>query len=120
MLNPNDEFIIDAVAHAYNLHPSNYADVASAEPISELTYQIGGVGSPDPRYDLPHDVYVDDWKAEDVANVLFKETAKTSRSPTRCRSIASRTDLLAREIHRVCHSLAKPVSRVRGRGHVAR
>jgi predicted TIM-barrel fold metal-dependent hydrolase len=75
MLNPNDEFIIDAVAHAYNLAPSNYADVASAEPVSELTYQIGGVGSPDPRFDLPHDVYVDDWSPQDIANVLFKETA---------------------------------------------
>lgn len=75
MLNPENEFIIDAVAHAYNLASSNYADVSSALPISELTYQIGGVGSPDPRYDLPHDVYVDDWKAQDIANVLFKETA---------------------------------------------
>lgn len=75
MLNPDDEFIIDAVAHAYNLAPSNYADVTSAEPISELTYQIGGVGSPDPRYDLPHDAYVTDWSPEDIANVLFRETA---------------------------------------------
>ena len=75
MLNPNDEFIIDAVAHAYNLAPSNYADVASALPISELTYQIGGMGSPDAKFDLPHDVYVADWAPEDVANVLFRETA---------------------------------------------
>lgn len=75
MLNPENVFIIDAVAHAYNLSPENYADVASAKPVSELTYQIGGNGSPDPRYDVPFDVYVDDWSPEDVANVLFKETA---------------------------------------------
>ena len=75
MLNPDNEFIIDAVAHAYNLSPSNYADVASAHPISELTYQIGGKGSPQAEYDVPHDVYLDDWKPEDIANVLFKETA---------------------------------------------
>lgn len=75
MLNPDREFIIDAVAHAYNLTPANYADVGSAKPISELTYLIGGVGSPDPRYDLPREVYLDDWTPEDIANVLFKETA---------------------------------------------
>ena len=75
MLDPEHEFIIDAVAHAYNLDPSNYADVASAQPISELTYQIGGMGSPDPRYNVPHDLYVADWAPEEIANVLFKETA---------------------------------------------
>jgi predicted TIM-barrel fold metal-dependent hydrolase len=75
MLDPEKEFIIDAVAHAYNLDPSNYADVASAQPISELTYLIGGAGSPEPRYNVPHDVYISDWSPEDVANILFKETA---------------------------------------------
>ena len=75
MLDPEKEFIIDGVAHAYNLHPSNYADVKSALPISELTYLIGGAGSPEPKYNVPHDVYVDDWSPEDIANVLFKETA---------------------------------------------
>ena len=74
MLNPENEFIIDAVAHAYNLDPSNYADVASAQPISELTYLIGGAGSPEPKYNVPHDIYISDWSPEDIANVLFKET----------------------------------------------
>lgn len=75
MLDPENEFIIDAVSHAYNLSPDNYADVSSALPISELTYLIGGKGSPDPQYNVPHDVYVSDWSPEDIANVLFKETA---------------------------------------------
>lgn len=75
MLNPDTEFIIDAVAHPYNHLPENYADPASAAVISELSYQIGGVGSPEPKYDLPHDVYISDWSPEDVANVLFRETA---------------------------------------------
>ncbi len=75
MLNPEAEFIIDAVAHAYNLHPSNYADVASAKPISELTYLIGGIGSPDPQYNLPRNAYIRDWKPEEIASILFKETA---------------------------------------------
>lgn len=67
-------FIIDAVAHPYNHDPSNYADVASASAISELSYLIGGVGSPDPVYDVPHDVYISDWSVDDVANVLFRES----------------------------------------------
>ena len=75
MLNPDDEFIIDAVAHAYNLAPENYADIASAKPISELTYLIGGMGSPEPQYNLPRNAYIRDWQAEEIANILFKETA---------------------------------------------
>jgi hypothetical protein len=75
MLDPQNELIIDAVAHPYNHLPSNYADPDSAAVISELSYQIGGVGSPDPSFDIPKDVYISDWSPEDVANVLFRETA---------------------------------------------
>ena len=75
MLNPEDEFIIDAVAHPYNLDPSNYADVPSATVISETAFVIGGMGSPDPVYDIPHDAYVSDWSVSDLANLLFKETS---------------------------------------------
>lgn len=74
MINAEDEFIIDAVAHAYNLAPENYADVASAKPISELTYLIGGMGSPEPQYNLPRDAYIRDWRPEEIADILFKET----------------------------------------------
>ena len=42
MLSPEDEFIIDAVAHPYNNHPDNYADVASASTISELADLLAG------------------------------------------------------------------------------
>ncbi|MES2492699.1 MAG: hypothetical protein V4579_05380 [Pseudomonadota bacterium] len=75
MLDPENEVVIDAVAHAYNLSPSNYADPASSHQITELTYQIGGKGSPQRGCDVPHDVYLDDWQPEHIANVLFKETA---------------------------------------------
>ncbi len=75
MLNPENEFIIDAVSHAYNLDPSNYADVASAKPISDLTYLIGGIGSPEAQYNVPRESYINDWAPEDIANILFKETA---------------------------------------------
>lgn len=75
MLDPEKEFIIDAVSHAYNLAPDNYADVASAAPISDLTYLIGGKGSPSPEYNVPRKAYISDWAPEDIANILFKETA---------------------------------------------
>ena len=84
MLNPEEEFIIDGVIHAYNLHPSNYADPKSAKPVADLTYTIGGAGSPEPQFNVPKDVYVDDWSVEDVANVLLKETGTHSGWPIHC------------------------------------
>lgn len=75
MLDPDKEFIIDAVVHPYNLAPDNYADVPSATVISETAYLIGGMGSPDPRYDMPHDAYVSDWSVTDLANIVFKESS---------------------------------------------
>jgi uncharacterized protein len=75
MLNPQEEFIIDGVAHAYNLAPDNYADVSSAKPISELTYLIGGMGAPEAKYNLPRNAYIRNWHPEEIANILFKETA---------------------------------------------
>jgi uncharacterized protein len=75
MIDPENEFVIEGVAHAYNLSPDNYSDVVSASTITELAYLIGGVGSPDPKYDVPRDVYISDWSIEDLAKLLFLETA---------------------------------------------
>ena len=75
MLNPDAEFVVDAVAHAYNLDPSNYSDVVSAATITELAYLIGGTGSPDPKYDVPREAYISNWTIDDLANLLFRETA---------------------------------------------
>ena len=74
MLSSQNEFIIDAVAHPYNHSPDNYIDVMSCATICELAYHFS-LGAPDQRYHIPHDVYVSDWSVEDVANVLFRETA---------------------------------------------
>jgi hypothetical protein len=60
MINLENTFIIDAVAHAYNLDPSNYADPASAKPISDLTYLIGGTGSANPIYNVTRASYIAD------------------------------------------------------------
>jgi hypothetical protein len=75
MLTTHDEFVIDAVAHAYNHAPENYVDRESAAVISRLAYDIGGVGAADPRYDMPSDAYISDWSIEDLANVFFRETS---------------------------------------------
>jgi len=75
MLNPEDEFIIDAVVHPYNLDPANYGDVPSCTVLSETAFLIGGMGSPDPRYNLPHDAYVSDWSVEDLSNLMFRESS---------------------------------------------
>ncbi|MDN5757974.1 MAG: amidohydrolase family protein [Tomitella sp.] len=69
----DDVFVIDAVVHAYNQTPENFADPAGAGAISELAYAMG-VGNPDPRYDLPREVYLSNWQVPDLANLLFRES----------------------------------------------
>ena len=66
-------FVIDAVAHAYNQTPENFADAAGAGAIAELAYQLAR-GSPDPRYELPREVYLSDWQIPDLAALLFNES----------------------------------------------
>ena len=66
-------FVIDAVTHAYNQTPANFADPAGAGAITELAFQLA-LGSPDPRYELPRDVYLSDWQVPDLANILFRES----------------------------------------------
>ena len=69
----DDMFVIDAVAHAYNQTPENFADPAGAGAIAELAYQLA-LGSPDPRYELPREVYLSDWQVPDLATLLFRES----------------------------------------------
>ena len=69
----DDVFVIDAVAHAYNQTPENFANPAGAGAIAELAYQLA-LGSPDPRYELSREVYLSDWQIPDLANLLFHES----------------------------------------------
>lgn len=69
-----DFVVIDAVAHAYNFHPSNYAVYKDAQLVANLSYFMAR-NPPDKRYALPDEVYLSDWSSEDVANLLFRESA---------------------------------------------
>lgn len=69
----DDVFVIDAVTHAYNQLPENFADPAGAGAISELAYLLAK-DAPDSRYDLPRDVYLSDWQVPDLATLLFRES----------------------------------------------
>lgn len=69
----NNFFVVDAVTHAYNFDPSNYAVEPDARIIAELSYFMAR-NPPDRRYALPADVYLSDWSSEDVANLVFGES----------------------------------------------
>lgn len=69
----DDVFVLDSVVHAYNQTPENFADAAGAGAITELAYAFS-TGCPDPRYELPREVYLSDWQVPDLATVLFNES----------------------------------------------
>lgn len=71
MLDPNNEFIIDAVAHPYNDSPENYRDPEPAAMICDMAFGFN-TGSSNPACVVPHDAYISDWSVEDAANVLFR------------------------------------------------
>ncbi|HEY1704500.1 MAG TPA: amidohydrolase family protein [Trebonia sp.] len=68
-----DYFVLDAVTHAYNFDPSNYAVPHDAKIISDLSYFLAR-NPPDKRFALPPEVYLTDWSPEDVASMLFRES----------------------------------------------
>lgn len=69
----DDVFVIDAVVHAYNQLPENFADQVGATAMTEMAYLLAK-GSPDPQYELPRDVYLSDWSVDDLATLLFNES----------------------------------------------
>ena len=66
-------FVIDAVAHAYNHLPENWADPVLGDAMVELAYALAA-DPPDPQYALGRDVYLSNWQVPDVANLLFRES----------------------------------------------
>lgn len=66
-------FVIDAVTHAYNHLPENWADPVLGDAMVELAYHLAA-DPPDPRYGLSRDVYLSDWQVADAANLLFHES----------------------------------------------
>lgn len=64
--------VIDAVVHAYNLDPSNYANQWGS-PSTELVTGACYFGSK-PGYRLPREQYIRDWSMEETANMVFAES----------------------------------------------
>jgi uncharacterized protein len=64
--------VIDAVIHAYNLAPSNYAG-AYADVISELVYGSVAANAPADMVPAKQD-YLQDWSIEETASMVFVES----------------------------------------------
>lgn len=64
--------VIDAVVHAYNLHPSNFAN-KWGRPSAELVTGVSYAGSK-PGYRLPPGEYMRDWGIDEVASMVFAES----------------------------------------------
>lgn len=67
------KFVIDAVVHAYNHLPSNWADPVLGEAMVELAYHLAA-DPPDRRYAMSREDYLIDWQITDVANFVFAES----------------------------------------------
>lgn len=70
-MSDGETFILDAVVHAYNYDPANYAHPHAAV-IAEMAYALIGRSPAD--YALSRDAYLRDWSVEEVADLMFLET----------------------------------------------
>ena len=68
----DDIFVIDGVAHAFDMSEANFADPALAGPVNVL--QCGLLASQGPGYDLKPEASAKDWPVDDTANLLFRES----------------------------------------------
>lgn len=68
----DDIFIIDGVAHAFNMDPTNFADPKLAGAVNDL--QCAVFATQPPGYALEPEACARDWTAEDTANILFRES----------------------------------------------
>jgi hypothetical protein len=69
-------FILDALVHALNWDPSNYADyVPAAAGAKAAAYIAAHTGSPE--YDYPEEKFISNWSVDDMANLLFRESTTT-------------------------------------------
>jgi predicted TIM-barrel fold metal-dependent hydrolase len=72
MTSLDDVFVADAVSHAYNLHPSNYALPEYADPVINL--MKGAEKAMPPEYRRTDETFLTDWESEVTSNVLFRES----------------------------------------------
>jgi predicted TIM-barrel fold metal-dependent hydrolase len=69
----DDVFVLDAVTHAYNHTPENWADESGGHAMVEMAYALAQ-NPPDPRHALSKEVYLQNWSVDDLANLLFRES----------------------------------------------
>jgi predicted TIM-barrel fold metal-dependent hydrolase len=67
-----DIFVLDGVAHAFDMSEENFAEPRYARPINVL--QSGLLAGQPPGYDLAPEASCVDWPVQDTANMLFRET----------------------------------------------
>jgi len=65
-------FVIDAVAHAFDLSAGNFAYPSHAGPITDMIY--GVISAAPEGYTLAEDAVKRDWDIEDTAAMLFRES----------------------------------------------
>jgi predicted TIM-barrel fold metal-dependent hydrolase len=66
-------FVIDAVAHSYDLRPSNFASGRYSEAVTGLIFGAHTGLSPE-GYRIPEEHFLRDWSVEETANLLFVES----------------------------------------------
>jgi predicted TIM-barrel fold metal-dependent hydrolase len=69
----DDVFVIDGVAHAFDMSPENFADERLARPVNDSVAALLAT-APD-GYRLDPEATKRDWTVDDTANILFRESA---------------------------------------------
>jgi len=72
MASLDEVFVADAVSHAYNLHPSNYAIEQYADPVIDL--MLGAERAMPDQYHRTEETFLTDWDSRVTSNVLFRES----------------------------------------------
>jgi predicted TIM-barrel fold metal-dependent hydrolase len=67
-----DVFVIDGVAHAFDMSPANFADERLARPVNDSV--AGLLATAPDGYRLDPEETKRDWTVEDTANILFRES----------------------------------------------
>ncbi|MDZ7688989.1 MAG: amidohydrolase family protein [Halobacteriales archaeon] len=68
----DDVFVADAVTHAYNLHPSNYAIERYADPVINL--MLGAERAMPDEYERTEETFLTDWAPKVTTDMLFRES----------------------------------------------
>lgn len=66
-------FVLDAVTHAYNHTPENWEDPSLGLAMVELAYNLAA-DPPDRRYAMTREQYLIDWRVDDLASLVFRES----------------------------------------------